>query len=145
MPKISGIKMSIKNDPFTENVLESLPDEVRSSLNKKQVIALRLALIKVHKSSRHLLDIRFDLPLYFTRYYLVFLFGKDRRHAVLQLNDERRKHSSRLAQLGFIAMSLWIFISSSLTLLFLLLYLIKSFMGIDIMPDMHLIDFFKSS
>lgn len=129
------------NDPFTNNVINSIPADVRDTFSDAQLDALQLALTKVHSRSRHLLDVRVQIPLYWARYYIVFLLGRDMRSHVQEILLNRRQRSSRAAQIGFIAFTGWLFIAGIAVTGFIILYLIKSAVGIDIFPDKHLSDF----
>lgn len=129
------------DDPFTNNVINSMPADVRETFSEQQLDALQAALAKVHSRSRHLMDVRVQIPLYWARYYIVFLLGRDMRSHVQEILLNRRQRSSRAAQIGFIAMAVWLLIAGIAVTGFIVLYLIKSAVGIDIFPDKHLGDF----
>jgi hypothetical protein len=90
--------------------------------------------------ANHLIDARFNVSLFFGRFYLVFQFGRDRRETRQSIFAERRRKAH-------VAMSLMMF--SLLTLdiiaflpgLFFLLYILKSALGINLFPNKHLWDF----
>jgi len=130
-------------DPFSENIIANIPLDVRSSFNQEQLQAIREALATAHDRSRHIIDIRFSIPLYFVKYYIVFLYGKDLRRDTRRILLERRKESSLAA--GFTVMFV-LFINLLLIMLvimFLAIYFLKSALGIDIFPDSHLMDIFS--
>ncbi len=82
---------------------------------------------------------RGTLPLFFTRFYFVFLMGRDRRQSVLRKELERRKQGDMLASVMFV-----LFVLSPLLLLALLaLYFTKTELGLDLFPDSHLGDFLQ--
>lgn len=128
-------------DPFTNNVINSIPVNMRETFSDEQLDALQQALAKVHSRSRHLLDVRVQISLYWTRYYIVFLLGRDMRSHVQEILLNRRQRSSRAAQIGFIALAGWFLIAGISVTGFIVLYLLKSALGIDIFPDKHLSDF----
>ena len=64
-------------DPHIENILEKVPKKVAKTLTPEQWEGFRKALIWARSPTRHLLDLRFILPLYFTRIYCIVIFGKD--------------------------------------------------------------------
>lgn len=129
------------HDPFTNNVINSIPVNMRETFSDEQLDALQQALAKVHSRSRHLLDVRVQISLYWTRYYIVFLLGRDMRSHVQEILLNRRQRSSRAVQIGFIALAGWFLIAGISVTGFIVLYLLKSALGIDIFPDKHLSDF----
>lgn len=133
--------MVSSNDPYTDNVISSIPADVRASFSAAQMDALQQALAKVHSRSRHFLDVRLQLPLYWTTYYVVFLLGRDKRAHIQEILINRRQRSSRAAQIGFTVLAAWLLITGAAVTAFIVLYLIKSAVGIDIFPDKHLGDF----
>jgi hypothetical protein len=86
-------------------------------------------------------DVRIQIPLYWTHYYLIFLLGKDLRSDVQQILVNRRQRTSRAAQIAFVAVLTWLLIAGLIVSAFMALYLIKSALGIDIFSDKHLSDF----
>lgn len=128
-------------DPFTDNILHNIPADIRDSFSDAQLEALQTALGQVHDHTRHMLDARFSVSLYWTRYYVVFLLGRDLREHVQEVLLNRRQRSSRAAQIGFTALAAWLLVAGLAVTAFIVLYLIKSAVGIDIFPDKHLSDF----
>ncbi|MBF0353425.1 MAG: hypothetical protein HQM11_20530 [SAR324 cluster bacterium] len=67
-------------DPVVQHIFETMDPEIRQSLTEAQSAGLRQALLNFWKSGgTHLVDIRTVIP--FTKVYLVFLMGHDRRFA----------------------------------------------------------------
>jgi hypothetical protein len=129
-------------DPFPDDVLDALPDHVRASLTPDQVIALREALgrTRAQDHTRHLLDLRGTLPLYWTRLYFVLLCGRDRRQQVRTVQAGRRAAAGQFLRALLVLIILGL-LALGLTLLLLLgLYALKSAWGIDLFPDTHLRD-----
>lgn len=128
-------------DPFSDNIIHDIPIEIRDSFSPKQMNALVDALHKERLNSRHLVDARFTIPLFFTHYYAVFLLGKDRRAHNKKTLVNRRNKGSLISKMAFITL---LIVNGSIVLLLLSLfaaYLAKSMLGINLFPDMHLWDF----
>ncbi|MEA5487556.1 MULTISPECIES: hypothetical protein [Pseudanabaena] len=85
----------------------------------------------IPRPSPKLIDLRFAIDLIFTRYFVVLMIGKDMRKQQRphQVNGFAKVANVITAVLLIIAMSLLI---SSVTIL--ILYLIKSALGIDFFP-----------
>lgn len=130
-------------DPFTDHVLRNMPPAVRATFSETQQLAIQEALAKARQSARerHLLDIRFSIPLFWARYYIVFLLGRDQRKHVRNVLKRRRISTARLLR-GVMAM---LIVSCAmlglLVAILLLLYVVKSWLGVDFFPDRHLRDF----
>jgi hypothetical protein len=129
---------SNKVDAYTQHTLSNIKPEVFKTLNLVQLEAIRQAISANAPFRQHPIDIRIALPLFFVKFYLVFLVGQDRR------SDTRARESlRRTAVRGMIfILILYGLVALSIPLIFLMLYALKSLMGIDIFPDQHLRDFF---
>lgn len=119
--------------------LERLEPEMLDSFNPQQLSAIVGILTEaIPKSSPKIVDLRFAIDLIVSRFYFVILVGKDRRR-------QKRKYVPQgIAKIGnaiaVIVLLLGLNLLLSLTLV-LLFYLLKTILGIDIMPDSHLSDF----
>lgn len=104
--------------------LEKLSEDERSQL--KSIFRKALP-----NTTPKIIDLRFVVDLVFTRYFVVLMIGKDRRKQQRQyeVNGVTKIANIIGAILLVIAMSLLI---SAVT--FLLLYLLKSSVGIDMFP-----------
>ena len=122
-------------DPYVENVLRNLPDEVARTLTAEQVDGFREAMRRTRRKARHIVDLRLLIPLYFARFYCVFIFGKDRRAAVRQVLHERRRQAGLLGLAVFLAIA---FLALA-GLTFTILYVVKSAADINLFPG-HLSD-----
>ncbi|MCP3670456.1 MAG: hypothetical protein GY814_08475 [Gammaproteobacteria bacterium] len=131
-------------DPFTENILANIPLEIRRGFSSDQLTALRTALATAHDRSRHMIDARVSIPLYFARYYIVFLLGRDLRRSTRKILLERRRDSSQAAGFTLVFTLIWNILFVLLVAGFVIIYYLKSTMGIDIFPDMHLWDIFRT-
>lgn len=111
--------------PELKKLLDGIPANIRDSFSADQLGHLDKAM----SDSRHVIhpvDIRGTLNIWRFRYYFVFLAGRDRR--ALSRRQEKLFRRTELSVLfGFLSFSLLFGI--------LVLYLIKSAMGIDIFPN----------
>lgn len=130
-------------DPYTATLLQSLPPEVARTFTSEQIAALRQVLLQRNGRTGHLIDIRGILPLFFTQYYFVFLFGKDRRQETQEVLMERRQAVREGTSRLFLTTLLSLFLFVFLGFLFAMLYGIKSALGINLFPNFHLPDLFK--
>jgi hypothetical protein len=129
---------SNKVDAYTQHTLSNIKPEVFKTLNLVQLEAIRQAISANAPFRQHPIDIRIALPLFFVKFYLVFLVGQDRR------SDTRARESLRRTAVRGMTFILILYglVALSIPLIFLMLYALKSLMGIDIFPDQHLRDFF---
>jgi hypothetical protein len=89
------------------------------------------------RKSRHACDLRFSVPFYFAKYYVVFQVGRDRRAAVEAVAAERRRHG-RHALGGVLFGGLMVFLGLMVLLgLLTVAYVVKTMLGIDLFPDVH--------
>jgi hypothetical protein len=89
------------------------------------------------KPSPKLIDLRVDLNLLISRFYVVILVGKDRR------SQKRHYLTTRLVKIGNLIAAIGILTGVNLIIsfvIFMALYCLKSWLGINIFKEMHLID-----
>jgi hypothetical protein len=91
---------------------------------------------KVHKKRKHRIDVRGTVPLFFRRYYFVILIGRDTRQETLRIEAERRYKVRKINN----GISAFFLLMPFLLLLLLLAYYLKSALGINLMPVLHLQD-----
>lgn len=142
MPHREIARQQREADPFIDAVLRSIPKEERESFTESQISALSRALTRTRFQSNHIVDARLNIPLFFARFYVVFLLGKDRRGKARQRLIERRRRFSLVAGLVLTLAVGLVLATVIFVAVFLLLYVLKSAMGIDLFPDMHLRDLF---
>jgi hypothetical protein len=118
----SKTEVGIKRDPFVAGMLSRMPKDICDTFSNTQLLALKMAL-SGRKWGTHAIDIRRSIGLWRRHYYFVFVAGKEMR----SITDRQRK-AVRLAEAMFI--TIFLFFSALLGLL--ILYLIKSFLGINI-------------
>ena len=123
-------------DPFTYHVLQRIDPKVRASLTPAQFSAIKEAITASQPLKKHPIDIRGIIPVFFARYYFVFLSGRDRRSSTKRIEERRRWLTSLSGGLTLFILGL----TPLILILMLLLYLIKCTFGIDIVHEMHLKD-----
>ncbi|MCS7300804.1 MAG: hypothetical protein NZ556_04535 [Fimbriimonadales bacterium] len=89
-------------DVYVLHLLRALPAELLNSLSPEQYDLLRRSLLQYHR--RHLLDVRGVIPFLWTRFYFVFLFGKDTRTRQEAVAFERRARPRWHSVLGWVVM-----------------------------------------
>jgi len=119
---------ALRTDTVISRLLSSMPDSVKESFSEEQLAHLKLAVGTRHWD-KHALDLRGTFKLWRTRYYYVLLFGQNHR--------EISRWQQQLS--GFVTMlMLGLFLLFSMTIGFLVLYLIKSALGINIFKGFSL-------
>ena len=126
-------------DAFTDSVMRRIDRKVLASFTREQLRAIHEGISASRPLSKHPIDVRGIIPLFFTQYYFVLLMGKDRRLATRRIENIRREKSALAGG------ALFLFFGMSPLILFglLLLYFMKSAMGIDLFPDKHLWDILR--
>nr|WP_314562057.1 3-phosphoshikimate 1-carboxyvinyltransferase [uncultured Pseudomonas sp.] len=114
-----------RHDPFIAGLKERLPEALRESFTDEQLEALKLA-FGTRSWGKHSVDLRGTVKFWHRRYYFVFLAGRNYRQ-LSRLEQE-------LSLLGKATVLAVILLACGLVGL-LLLYLLKSALGIDIFPD----------
>ncbi|MCS6919777.1 MAG: hypothetical protein NZM28_08405 [Fimbriimonadales bacterium] len=89
-------------DVYILHLLRALPPALLESLSPQQYELLKQSLYSYHR--RHMLDVRGVIPFLWTRYYFVFLFGKDTRTREDAVGLERRASSRWARALGWAVM-----------------------------------------
>lgn len=114
-----------RHDPFIAGLKERLPEELHESFTEEQLEALKLA-FGTRSWGKHSVDLRGTVKFWHRRYYFVFLAGRNYRQ-LSRLEQE-------LSLLGKATVLAAILLACGLVGL-VLLYLLKSALGIDIFPD----------
>ncbi|WP_158894341.1 MULTISPECIES: 3-phosphoshikimate 1-carboxyvinyltransferase [unclassified Pseudomonas] len=114
-----------RHDPFIAGLKERLPEALRESFTDEQLEALKLA-FGTRSWGKHSVDLRGTVKFWHRRYYFVFLAGRNYRQLSRLEQD--------LSLLGKATVLAVILLACGLVGL-LLLYLLKSALGIDIFPD----------
>ncbi|MDC7827712.1 MULTISPECIES: hypothetical protein [Pseudomonas] len=114
-----------RHDPFIAGLKERLPEALRETFTEEQLEALKLA-FGTRSWGKHSVDLRGTVKFWHRRYYFVFLAGRNYRQ-LSRLEQE-------LSLLGKATVLAAILLACGLVGL-VLLYLLKSALGIDIFPD----------
>ena len=128
--QLNPIDEKISNQPAIKNLLSRMPEEVANSFTEEQLSHL-LTAVGSRSWGKHKVDFRgtFKLPFYQWRFYYVFLAGKNYR----ELSRKEKRISLLITT---IVTSVFLIFSATLGLL--VLYLIKSALGIDLFPGFSL-------
>ena len=130
-------KAALERDPFIRKLMERLPEHLRHSFSPEQVEALR-DIYGSRTRNRHRVDLRGTLNLFGSRYYFTILAGRNKRST-----SQRQGNLSLAAK----AMLATVFLLFSTLLGLLILYLLKSALGINLLPgySFGLWDWFKAN
>ncbi len=112
----------IRQDPGLHKLLSRMPEDVAASFTEQQLSQLRLAL-GARQWRKHQVDIRGTLTFWRWRYYYVLVAGRNLRDGV--------RSGQKISQLMLAVMISLLLVLCSLCGL-LLLYLLKSALGIDL-------------
>lgn len=122
------IKRPIKEEPNVQHMLERMPKNVADSFTDDQLFYLNAALAGRRWGS-HKVDIRGTIGLLRSRYYFVLLAGRDKR--------DLSRTESRIGKLVMAAV-VALFLCVSLVLGLVLLYILKSWLGINLFEGFSL-------
>ncbi|HRU04145.1 MAG TPA: hypothetical protein P5137_00045 [Candidatus Brocadiia bacterium] len=89
-----------KRDPgnaYADSVLRRIDPMVMATLAPAQRSALREAISGAQPETKHKVDIRGIIPLFFIRLYFVFLMGRDRRSRAAKTEFDRRKKGQTMS------------------------------------------------
>ncbi|MBP8286478.1 MAG: hypothetical protein KAX57_06520 [Rhodoferax sp.] len=117
-------EQSTQGDPVIAQLLGKLPDDMRSSFSEAQLLALKIALGS-RAWDRHTLDFRWTLKFWQWQYYLVVVAGRNRRTMTA-----RERRLQELSLTFFVS----VFLMFSTILGIFVVYIIKSALGIDLIP-----------
>ncbi len=127
----------MRQEPNIQHILERMPKDVADSFTEKQLAHINTALAGRHWGN-HKLDLRGTISLWKNRYYFVFLAGKDKR--------DYSRAQTRVGRF-IVAVFTTAFFTISIALGLLVLYLLKSWLGINLFEDfsLGLWDWFKEN
>ena len=115
----------IASDPAIRSLLNRMPREIQSSFTEEQLAHLKLA-IGARQWGIHSMDCRGVIKFFKYRYYFVLLAGRNRR--------ELSKKEQKIAAISQ-AITISMFSFFVITILLLIIYLVKSALGIDIFSN----------
>jgi hypothetical protein len=114
----------IRSEPAIQHLLSRLPSKVANSFTDEQLIGLKVAL-GARRWGKHKVDVRgtFPIPFFKSKIYYVFLMGRNHRSLSRQ---------EKLISAFTMAVFTTLFITLSVLFGLLVLYLVKSALGIDL-------------
>ena len=118
---------NIRTDPIVQRILDQLPRESRDSFTDEQLLALKTG-FGARRWFKHPLDLRGSVKLWRWRFYYVILAGAEKRS--LSPGEVRLARISNLIVAGAL-------VGITLFTGLIGLYLLKSAMGIDLIPGYH--------
>jgi hypothetical protein len=126
---------SLNHDPFVIGLKQRLPEHLRESFSDQQLDGLRSA-FATRSWARHKVDLRGTFRLWSNQYYFVFVGGRNKRNL-----SRGQRSVSLAAKAGAITLFLLFCVMVGLVAL----YLIKSALGINLLPNysLGLWDWFK--
>lgn len=139
----NSLKKEVINQPqylarTPAHYLEMLDPEIRLSFTPPQLESVEWLLdTAIPKPAPKLVDLRFGVDLLVSRFYIVLFVGKDRRQ------KSRSYLPEPMVRLGNAIAAIVLLVSLNLLIslfIVLLAYLVKSAIGIDLVPNGHLAD-----
>jgi len=129
------------NAPFAEAVteIERIDKDILVTFTVEQLKVISEVIHANKRWTRHPIGLRFSFPVYFARFFVVFLIGRDRRWHVQSIEDARR---SMMMSASIVLFFYCLTLGAAITL-FMGLYVIKGLLGIDLIPGWHLTDWFQ--
>lgn len=126
---------ALEHDSFVQGLKQRLPEELRESFTPQQLEGLRNA-FATRSWARHKLDLRGTFGLWSNQYYFVLVGGRNKRNLT-----RAQRNLSLAAKAG--ALTLFLFFCVLVGLV--ALYLVKSALGINLLPNysLGLWDWFK--
>ncbi len=127
--------VALESDPFIIGLKQRLPEDLRESFSDKQLEGLRSA-FATRSWGRHQVDWRGTFGLWSNQYYFVLVGGRNKRNL-----SRAQRNVSLAAKAGVITLFLFFSVLVGLVAL----YLIKSALGINLLPNfsLGLWDWFK--
>ena len=121
------------DDAFFERLFSKLPSDVARSFNDAQLKAIAYA-FGTRRWRDHALDLRMLLSLFGRSYYIVLLAGAERRSQARRLRDRLLYPLISIGN-GIFAV---VFFTAILLSTLVSLYVLKSVLGINLLPGMSL-------
>ncbi|MDP6566041.1 MAG: 3-phosphoshikimate 1-carboxyvinyltransferase [Alphaproteobacteria bacterium] len=125
--------MRAMHDPFLERFFSRIPREVAESFDDDQLLAIKRAFAD-QAGKIHSIDIRLSVPLLLRRYYVVLIAGPERRDRARRRRDRAARPVATAANFLFMLTMVLMVIMAIAGVL----YLLKSALGIDLLPDTSL-------
>jgi len=125
--------MRAMHDPFLERFFSRISRESAESFTDDQLLAIKQGFAD-QVGRVHSVDIRWSVPLMFQRYYMVFIAGPERRDHARRRRDKAGRGGAKTINFTFMLVMLFLGLTSILGVL----YLLKSALGINLLPDTSL-------
>tara|TARA_B100002049_G_C15952520_1_gene321072 strand:- start:244 stop:657 length:414 start_codon:yes stop_codon:yes gene_type:complete len=122
------VKHPVREEPNIQHVLERMPKKAADSFSDEQLSYLNMALAGRQWGS-HKVDLRGTVSVLRSRYYFVFLAGRDKR--------DLSRIESRIGKMA-IATAIAVFVCVSMLFGLTLLYILKSWLGINLFESFSL-------
>ena len=122
-----------QDDAFVARFLGKIPSDIAQSFSDAQLEAV-VAAFGTRRWRIHPVDIRLTIPLVGRAYYLVLIAGLDRRSSQRRRSDRIARPIATLGNAIFAA----VFFTGVLFSVFAALYVLKSLLGIDLLPGISL-------
>lgn len=131
------VDTALDHDPFIRGLKQRLPDHLRDSFSEEQLDALR-GVFGARSWVKHRVDLRGTVKLWRDRYYFAIVAGRNKRNLTRPQQNLSLMAKAALATL---------FLLFSALIGLVILYLLKSALGINLFPDfsLGLWDWFKQS
>ena len=118
---------------------DEIPKELKDSLTHEQAEAVKRILQRATKTpTKKIIDFRTSF-WFFKKLYIVVVIGEKKTNAFLGNSYKDKASIIRVALKSLVYMTLFILLAVAI---FFILYIIKSLLGINLMPHKHLIDLF---
>ncbi|BFN27993.1 hypothetical protein PSCT_03771 [Pseudomonas sp. SCT] len=129
--------LPVDQDPFIRGLQQRLPEHLRESFSEEQLDALR-SVFGARSWVRHRVDLRGTIRLWSDRYYFAIVAGRNKRNLT--------RPQQNLSLIAKAALATVFLLFSGLVGL-VILYLLKSALGINLFPgfSLGLWDWFKQS
>ncbi|AGA86626.1 MAG: 3-phosphoshikimate 1-carboxyvinyltransferase [Gammaproteobacteria bacterium HGW-Gammaproteobacteria-9] len=129
--------LPVDQDPFIRGLKQRLPEHLRESFSEEQLDALR-SVFGARSWVRHRVDLRGTIRLWSDRYYFAIVAGRNKRNLT--------RPQQNLSLIAKAALATVFLLFSGLVGL-VILYLLKSALGINLFPgfSLGLWDWFKQS
>lgn len=136
-----SIKPSLAELIQAEYLVSRIPATIWKPLPPDQKQEILNAFLKMAFERHSPIKFQAVIPLFFRRYYFLLWFGRDRRGKTVSDERVRTQMVPWPIRLVFYTFLIWFTASSFALLTFVSMYMLKSWLGIDIFPSHHLRDF----
>jgi len=125
---------------FAAFTIDKIDKKILATMSEEQINAVRDALIAAESDQKHSIDLRLSIPLYFARFYLILIGGRDRRRRTVLAESLRHSTGNSTAGRVFSVLGLLGILGIGAIIAGFGLYWFKTELGIDLNPDQHLQD-----